>query len=77
MIKLFKNLEVHFSCLFQQIWALIFLYFWPQAKSQKNLTHIYQARDGQRNEQTEKNQAFYQTTTLQTGPINQVDNDSF
>ena len=33
--------------------------------------------DMQRDEQTDKRQTFYQTTTLQAGPINQVDNDSF
>ena len=70
-------MKVHFLCLFQQIWALIFVYFWPQAKSQKNLIHIYQVRDWQRDEQTDKNQTFYQTALLQAGPINQADNDSF
>ena len=59
------------------MWALIFVYFWPQAKSQKNLIHEYQVRDGQKDEQTDKNQTFYQTTTLLPSPINQVDNDSF
>ena len=36
MIKLFKKPESLFLlCLFQQIWTLIFVYFWPHAESPK------------------------------------------
>ena len=78
MIKLFKKPESLFLlCLFQQIWTLIFVYFWPYAKSRKNLIHIYQVRDGQRDDRTDKKQTFYWTTTLQADPINQVDHDFF
>ena len=78
-LKIFlKNLKVNFLLyLFQQMWALIFVYFWPRAEIQKNLIHIYQLRDRQSYEQTDKKQASYQTTILQTGPKNQVDNDCF
>ena len=34
-------------------------------------------RDGQRDDQTEKKQTFYSTTTLKVDPINQVDHDFF
>ena len=60
-------------CLFQQIWTLIFVYFWPHAKSKKNLKHIYQVRDGQRDDQIDKKQTFYWNTTLQAHPINQAE----
>ena len=78
-LKIFlKNLKVNFLLyLFQQMWALIFVYFWPRAKIQKNLIHIYQLRDRQSYEQTDKKQASYQTTILQAGPKNEVDNDCF
>ena len=78
-LKIFlKNLKVNFLLyFFQYMWALIFVSFWPYAKIQKNLIHIYQVRVRQRHEQTEKKQTSYQTTTLQAGPKNQVDNDCF
>ena len=31
----------------------------------------------QRDDQTDKKQTFHRSTTLQAGPINQVDNDCF
>ena len=77
MIKLYRKPASLFLCLFQQIWALIFVYFLPTTKSKKKLIRIYQVRDKQRDEQTDKNQIFHQTTTLQAGPTNQVDSDSF
>ena len=72
-----KNFQKTWPDLFQQIWVLIFVYFYPHAKSQKNLIQMYHVRDPQRDEQTDKKQIFYWTATLETGPINQVDNDCF
>ena len=76
MIELFKKVQF-LLCLFQKIWTLIFVYFWPHAKSQKNLVHKYPVRDRQRDNQTAKKQTSYRTTTLQADPINQVDHDFF
>ena len=56
--------------------GLDFYIFLASSKKSKK-SNTYQVRDRQRDEQTDKNQTFYQTTTLQAGPINQVDNDSF
>ena len=39
----------------------LFVYFWPEAKTQKYLIHIYQVRDRQRDDQTNKKQTFYRT----------------
>ena len=39
--------------------------------------HIYQLRDGQRDDQTDKKQTFYRTTRLQADPVNQVDHGFF
>ena len=78
MIKLFKKPESLFFYAFFDRYGPWFLYIsGPKQKVKKNLIHIYQVRDGKRDEQTGKNQKFYQTTTLQAGPINQADNDSF
>ena len=37
----------------------------------------FQVRDVHRDDQTDKKQTFYQTTTLQAGPINQVGHTCF
>ena len=39
--------------------------------------YIYHVKDWQRDGQTDEKQTFYQTTALQAGPINQVDDDCF
>ena len=77
MIKLFKKPESSFFMPFPTDLGLDFCIFLASSKESKNPIHIYRVRGGQRNKQTDKNQTFYQTTTLQAGPINQIDNDSF
>ena len=67
---------------FSTVMGLDFIYFWPHAKSRRNLIYIsdeavHSQTARPRNQQTDRKQTFHRTTTLQAGLINQVDNDSF
>ena len=81
MIKLLKRSESSFFIMpFSTDMGLdfsVFLTTWKKSKKSKIYIYIAQMRDGQRDDQTEKKQTFYSTTTLKVDPINQVDHDFF
>ena len=83
MIKIFQKPESSlFTLPFLTDMGLDFCIFLTKCKksNESNIyiyIYIYHVRDWQRDDQTDEKQTFYQTTTLQAGPINQVDDDCF
>ena len=79
MIEIFQKPEISlFTLPFSTDMGLDFCIFLTKCKkSNESNIYIYHVRDWQRDDQTDEKQTFYQTITLQAGPINQVDDDCF